>query len=72
MQNRQLIFSPRKPYDLVAESANSADKLREATASRFQFPLSWSFLEIVRPHFAAAGGEESPPQNSEIAAPPRR
>ncbi len=32
MQNRQLIFSPRKPYDLVAERS-------EATAPCLQFPV---------------------------------
>ena len=34
--------------------------------------IIWSILEIVRTVFAAAGGEESPQRNSEIAAPPRR
>ncbi|KKW27672.1 MAG: hypothetical protein UY69_C0008G0035 [Parcubacteria group bacterium GW2011_GWF1_52_5] len=65
MQNRQLIFSPRKPYDLAAERSEAASK-------SLRFSKMWSILEIVRTHFAAAGGEESPPQNSEIAAPPRR
>ena len=50
MQNRQLIFSPKIPYDLVAERS-------EATASRLQFPVRWSILKIVRTHFAACGGE---------------
>ena len=50
MQNRQLIFSPRKPYDLVAERS-------EATAPCLQFPVWWTILKIVRTHFAAAGGE---------------
>ena len=50
MQNRQLIFSPRKPYDLVAERS-------EATASCLQFPVWWSILKVVRTHFAACGGE---------------
>ncbi len=31
-----------------------------------------SILKIVRTHFAAEGGEESPSRKSEIAAPPRR
>ncbi|MBI4135844.1 recombinase family protein, partial [Candidatus Uhrbacteria bacterium] len=35
LQNRQLIFSPRKPYDLVAEQS-------EATASCLQFPVWWT------------------------------
>ncbi len=38
MQNRQLIFSPKKPYDLVAESLLRRDKLREANPSYLQFP----------------------------------
>ncbi len=40
MQNRQLIFSPRKPYDLVAERS-------EATAPCLQFPVWWSILKVV-------------------------
>jgi len=31
-----------------------------------------SILELVRTHFAAAGGEEVPPRNSENATEPRR
>ena len=50
MQNRQLIFSPRKPYDLVAERS-------EATAPCLQFPVWWAILKIVRTHFAVCGGE---------------
>ena len=50
MQNRQLIFSPRIPYDLVAERS-------EATTSGLQFPVWWSILKVVRTHFAATGGE---------------
>ena len=50
MQNRQLIFSPKIPYDLVAERS-------EATTSCLQFPVWWSILKIVRTHFAACGGE---------------
>ena len=50
MQNRQLIFSPRIPYDLVAERG-------EANPDLLTFPFWWSILEIVRTHFAACGGE---------------
>ena len=50
MQNRQLIFSPKIPYDLVAERG-------EATTSCLQFPVWWSILKVVRTHFAAFGGE---------------
>ncbi|MEK7181260.1 MAG: hypothetical protein AAB738_02930 [Patescibacteria group bacterium] len=65
MQNRQLIFSPKIQYELAAERS-------EATAPCLQFPVWWSILEIVRTVFAACGGEESTPQKSETAAPPRR
>ena len=58
MQNRQLIFSPKIPYDLVAERS-------EANLENLQFPVWWAILKIVRTHFAAAGGEEIPPRNSE-------
>ncbi len=50
MQNRQLIFSPKIPYDLVAERS-------EATADLLTFPVWWTILKIVRTHFAACGGE---------------
>ena len=51
MQNRQLIFSPRIPYDLVAERS-------EANLDSLTFPFWWTILEIVRTHFAACGGED--------------
>ena len=38
LQNRQLLFSPQKPYDLVAERS-------EATASCLQFPVWWTYRE---------------------------
>jgi len=50
MQNRQLIFSPKIPYDLVAEPA-------EAGEANLTFPIVWSILKVVRTHFAACGGE---------------
>src|SRR3990167_6700250 len=59
------------------------EKWGEISGTRFARPtfwllknhlvLSWcSILKIVRTHFAAAGGEENPPQNSENAAEPHR
>ena len=39
LQNRQLLFSPRKPYDSVA-------KRSEATASCLQFPVWWTHREL--------------------------
>ncbi len=50
MQNRQLIFSPKIPYDLVAAEGGLVHK-------NLQFPVWWSILKIVRTHFAACGGE---------------
>ena len=38
LQNRQLIFSARKPYDLVAERS-------EATTPCLQFPVWWTYRE---------------------------
>ena len=46
LQNRQLIFSPRIPYDLVAERS-------EATASCLQFPVWWA-REDLNLHSLAA------------------
>ncbi|MEK7117350.1 MAG: hypothetical protein AAB861_01090, partial [Patescibacteria group bacterium] len=64
-RNRQLIFSPKIPYNLVAERS-------EATPNHLQIPYWCCILKIVRTHFAAAGGEKNSPQNSENAAEPRR
>ena len=44
LQNRQLLFSPQKPYDLVAERS-------EATASCLQFPVWWCLLDEIRTFF---------------------
>ncbi len=49
MQNRQLLFSPKIPYDLVAACGGPMPK-------NLQFPLWWSILKVVRTHFAAKGG----------------
>ena len=38
LQNRQFFFTPKIEYKLVAESAERADKLREANLSNLQFP----------------------------------
>ena len=38
LQNRQLLFSPQKPYDLVAERS-------EATTPCLQFPVWWTYRE---------------------------
>ena len=38
MQNRQLLFSPRKPYDLVAAEGGPVHK-------NLQFPLWWTHGE---------------------------
>jgi len=39
MQNRQLLFSPKFPYDLVADLASPEGGTSEATASCLQFPV---------------------------------
>ena len=48
LQNRQLIFSPRKPYDLVAERS-------EASASCLQFPVWWGWRDS-NPHGLSSSG----------------
>ena len=72
MRNRQFVFAPKIEYQLAAESANRADKLREANQNSLTFPTWCSILELVRTHFAACGGEEVPPRESGKAAPARR
>jgi len=52
-QNRQLIFSPKIPYNLVAEPA-------EAGEANLTIPRWCSILKIVRTFFVAAGGKDSP------------
>ena len=52
LQNRQLLFSPRKPYDLVADLPCRQAGRSEATASYLQFPVWWCLFEKVRTHFA--------------------
>ena len=54
-ENRQFRFEPKNPYDLVAAEGREAP--RDLT-----FPDWCRILKIVRTHFAAAGGEESPPR----------
>src|SRR3989344_1068824 len=70
MRNREFVFTPKIEYELVAESAERADKLREANLSNLQFPTWCNFLELARPHSAAAGGEEVPPRKFGKAAEP--
>ena len=58
MRNRQFVFAPKIEYKLAAERS-------EANQNSLTF-LTWcSILELVRTHFAACGGEESPRENSE-------
>ena len=65
MRNRQFVFAPKIQYKLAAERS-------EADPSCLQFPNWCSILKIVRTHFAACGGEEVPPRESENAAEPHR
>jgi len=51
----------------LAESAERADKLREANQNSLIFPFWCSILELVRTHFAAVGGEEIPPRIRQLA-----
>ena len=62
MRNRQFVFTPKIEYQLVAKRC-------EANLSNLQFPFWCSILELVRTHFAAAGGEEIPPRKAGGAAP---
>ena len=72
MRNREFVFTPKIEYKLVAESSERADKLREANQNPLTFPTWCNILELVRTHFAAAGGEEVPPRKFGKAAEPHR
>jgi hypothetical protein len=63
LRNREFLFAPKTPYDLVAERS-------EATSESLTFPTWCRILELVRTAFAAAGGEEVPPRKSGKAAEP--
>ena len=65
MQNRQFVFAPKIQYKLVAERS-------EANQNSLTFPTWCSILELVRTHFAAAGGEEVPPRKFGKATEPHR
>ena len=39
MRNREFVFTPKIEYKLVAESAERADKLREANQKSLTFPI---------------------------------
>ena len=58
MRNRQFVFAPKIEYELVAERS-------EANQNSLTFPIWCSILELVRTHFAAAGGEAKARENSE-------
>jgi len=49
-----LIFSPKIPFNLVAERS-------KATHKSLTFPYWLRILKLVRTFFAACGGEEKPP-----------
>ena len=63
MRNREFVFTPKIEYKLVAERS-------EANQNSLTFPTWCSILELVRTHFAAAGGEEVPPRKFGKAAEP--
>ena len=65
-----LLAEFKTPWNFLAET-NAEGRSPEATSSANL--KWWSILEIVRTVFAPPErGEERPPRNSEIAAPPRR
>ena len=47
MQNRQLFFSPRKPYDLVADLPCRQAGRSEAASNSLRFSKMWFIFEIV-------------------------
>ena len=53
LENRQFVFAPKIQYKLATERS-------EAASSGLQFPKWCSILKIVRTHFAAFGGKDSP------------
>ncbi len=63
LRNREFLFAPKNPYDLVAERGLCQ---REALT----FPTWCRILELVRTAFAACGGEEVPSRKSGKAAEP--
>ena len=50
-QNRQLVFLPEIPFNLVAERS-------EATYQNLTYEKWWTILKLVRTYFAATGGEK--------------
>jgi len=61
MRNRQLVFTPKTQYELVAERS-------EANLSNLQFPFWCSILELVRTHFS---GKIPPRKFGKVAEPHR-
>lgn len=72
ISQQKLSIDFKKPFDLLANLPAEARAAGEGEAENSSNSLWWSIVEIVRTVFAAAGGEEGSPRNSEIAAPPRR
>jgi len=56
MQNRQLIFSPKIQYKLVAERS-------EAASNSLHFSKMWTILKLARTIFAACGRRGKAPKN---------
>ena len=55
---------------MAAESAERADKLREANRNSLTFPVWCSIPKIVRTYFAACGGEEALRKNERLRREP--
>jgi len=52
MRNRQFVFTPKIEYKLVAESAERADKLREANQNSLTFPTWCIYTTTLEPILA--------------------
>src|SRR3989338_3426557 len=50
-RNRQFVFAPKIQYEMAAESAEKADKLRKAVSSDLPFSTVSSILNFGRTHF---------------------
>jgi len=70
MRNRQFVFAPKIEYKLVAESAERADKLREATSESLTFP-TWCCNYTLCANFFRAETERMNQPRHRLAEPRR-
>jgi hypothetical protein len=72
IENKVFSVVLKKPFQILTE-AEPRLRRGEANSSRSEENFAMCcILELVRTHFAACGGEENPPRNSENAAEPHR